>query len=359
MARLTVTRRCDLHDSFRVQQIAGLFDVPLARRTEQTFEVDMPPMDDASWTLGAIVGPSGSGKTTVAREAFGDAYYETATWARDKAVVDGFGDAPIKTISQTLTAVGFSSPPAWIRPYEVLSNGERFRCDLARALLSGQPLVVFDEFTSVVDRTVAKIGSAAVAKSLRSGRLDKRFVAVTCHYDVLEWLEPDWVLDMATCQLARGCLQRPENRLHVVGCTRDAWKLFARHHYLTGKLPVTSRCFMAFWHDRPVAFCAVVGLYGFKNRRRISRIVTLPDYQGIGIGARLMERVCQSYVEQGMRINITASHPAIIGYCRRSAVWRTVRVSRAGNGRPQISNGKKMIGAAARSVVSFEYVGMP
>jgi hypothetical protein len=30
------------------------------------------------------------------------------------------------------------------------------------------------------------------SKSIR--KTDKQFVAVTCHYDVVDWLEPDWVL---------------------------------------------------------------------------------------------------------------------------------------------------------------------
>src|SRR6185369_4661225 len=118
--------------------------------------------------------------------------------------VDCFGELPIREIVGLLTAVGLSSPPSWIKPYCVLSGGERFRCDLARALsflplppgegrgegaaemtsnvASPHPnplpkgegterLVVFDEFTSVVDRTVAKIASAAVAKAIRGRRI--------------------------------------------------------------------------------------------------------------------------------------------------------------------------------------------
>ena len=130
-----------------------------------------------------------------------------------------------------LTAVGFSSPPSWIKPYNVLSGGERFRCDLARALAgasseqgagSGEeqlpssplpapcslpPTLAFDEFTSVVDRTVAKVGSAAVAKAIRGGKIACRFVAVTCHYDVTKWLAPDWVIDMSSCTFQRRCLR--------------------------------------------------------------------------------------------------------------------------------------------------------
>src|SRR5439155_19760773 len=52
-------------------------------------------------------------------------------------------------------------------------------------------LPIFDEFTSVVDRTVAQIGSAAVAKTIR--RSGKQLVAASCHYDVIEWLQPDWI----------------------------------------------------------------------------------------------------------------------------------------------------------------------
>ena len=189
------------------------------------------------------------------------------------------------------TAVGFSSPPSWIKPYHVLSNGEQFRCDLARALsqaartpdagypLGGvplaqpvppvtlaepvppvgepvPPLVAFDEFTSVVDRNVARVISAAIAKGIHSGRIGCRFVAVTCHYDVTEWLEPDWVIDMASSTFQRRRLRRPPIELEIVRCRRSAWRLFARHHYLSGALSSYARCYMALWKGVPVAFCA-------------------------------------------------------------------------------------------------------
>ena len=65
------------------------------------------------------------------------------------------------------------------------------RVDIARALLLNQSLVVFDEFTSVVDREVAKIASYAISKAVKHS--NKQFIAVTCHYDIVDWLEPDWV----------------------------------------------------------------------------------------------------------------------------------------------------------------------
>lgn len=356
MPLITTQAECRVCDSFRVQQVAGMFDVPLAERCSETFSVELPDQEEA-WSIGAIIGPSGSGKTTIAKAAFGDSWYEPGRWPADKAVVDGFDDLSIKSITQTLTAVGFSSPPSWIKPYRVLSNGEQFRCDLARALLLEQPLVVFDEFTSVVDRTVAKIASAAVGKAIRRGRLNKRLVVVACHYDILEWLKPDWHVDMSTGSLTRGSLRRPSIELEIVRCRNEAWRLFSRHHYLSGTLPRASRSYMALWREHPVAYCAVAPLYGFAGRRRISRIVTLPDYQGVGIGSQFLDRVCGIERDIGHRMNITASHPAIIGYCRHSPHWRTISVSKAGSGgRHRV--GKRIVnGSLMRSVVSFEYVG--
>lgn len=374
---------CPVFDSFRVQQVAGMFDVPLSRRVSEHFRVELPESDFGQagwgddWRIGLIVGPSGSGKSTIAEKIFGDRLYRQRDWPRDRAVIDGVGDRPIKEITGLFTAVGFSSPPSWIKPYHVLSGGERFRCDLARALSaewrveSGEriadtqhsalsthhsPLVAFDEFTSVVDRDVARVTSAAIAKGIRGGRIAGRFVAVTCHYDVTEWLQPDWIIDMATSTFQRRCLRRPPIELEIFRCRRSAWTMFRRHHYLSGSLSTAARCFIALWDGNPVAFCATVSLIGRKGRWRISRIVTLPDYQGIGIGMALTEAVAELHRREGHRLNVTASHPALIAHCRRSPRWRAVNVKKTGS-----QHAKHFIrnyrGSAGRAVVSFEYLG--
>jgi len=360
MPNIDVQVECPVHDSFRVQQVAGMFDVPLHEKVRERFRVEMPELGD-EWRVGLIVGPSGSGKSTVARRLFGEQLHRPGDWADDRAVVDQMGDRPIKQITGMFTAVGFSSPPSWIKPYAVLSGGERFRCDLARALLASadagpQSVVAFDEFTSVVDRNVARVVSTAVAKALRGGRIDGRFVAVTCHYDVTPWLAPDWIIDMATSTFQRRCLQRPPIELEVFRCRRGAWRLFARHHYLSGSLSGFARCFLATWEGEPVAFCATLSLIGRKNHWRISRVVTLPDYQGIGIGMTLAEAVADLHRREGHRVNVTASHPAVIAHCRRSPHWRTVGVQRTGSKNTQrfIANYR---GSAGRAVVSFEYRG--
>ena len=382
MPVLEVTVHCPIHDSFRVQQIAGLFDVPLAERAVERFTVDLPDLAaEPDWQIGLIVGPSASGKTTVARHVFGAQLAERAEWPADRAVIDCFGGLPIRELTGLLTAVGFGSPPSWIKPYHVLSGGERFRCDLARALSEsvpprsavasrlnglaatrsprsgarGAPLVC-DEFTSLLDRTVAKLASAAVARAIRSGKIDCRFVAVTCHYDVADWLAPDWILDMADGTFQRRQLQRPPIELRLHRCRRRLWRLFAKHHYLSGNLNPAARCYVALWNDVPTAFCATLAIAGRRQHWRITRLVTLPDYQGLGIGTRVAEAVAELHRAAGHRLSVTASHPALVAHCRRSPLWRATGVKTLGSRGPHgFANAYRT--SAGRAVASFEYVG--
>jgi GNAT superfamily N-acetyltransferase len=417
MTLIEVQLECPVFDSFRVQQVAGMFDVPLAKKLRERFSVDVPPLD-FDWHIGVIVGPSGSGKTTLARRLFGKQFIEHLQWPTDRAVIDCFDlispsadesrrdlKLSIQQITGLLTAVGFSSPPSWVKPYHVLSGGERFRCDLAKALSEGfaqqssddgehnigpSPLIAFDEFTSVVDRNVARIGSAAVAKGIRSGQIRCRFVAVTCHYDILEWLEPDWVIDMATREFAwcdvedevkggrgkaeggikndfafrfpnsafarRRRLRRPPIELQLFRCRHAPWRRFARHHYLSANLSKAARCFVAIWQGNPVSFCATLPVIGKKKHWRISRIVTLPDYQGVGIGMRVVEAVADLHRAEGCRLNVTASHPSLIAHCRRSSKWRAVNLMKTGS-----KHSHRFVpgyrGSEGRAVVSFEYLG--
>ncbi len=363
----TVSCPLDL-DRFRVRQVAGMFDLPLASQAEITFRVELPQRDEP-WQIGLIVGPSGSGKSTIARAAYGEHLYQPGDWPAGP-VVDAFApELSTRDIVAAFTAVGFSSPPAWLRPYVVLSQGERFRCDLARALLAGGPLsplpptqpasiplVVFDEYTSVVDRTVAQIGSAAVAKAIRQAATPRRFIAVTCHDDVAPWLQPDWLLDMATGQLTRRRLRRPRLSLAVVRCRRAAWSLFAPHHYLSSQLNPAARCYLGLLGDRPVAFAALLSHPARRGAWRVSRAVVLPDVQGIGIGGRFLAAVAEHHLAQGHRVTITTSHPAMIRHLRGSPRWKVTAVQPGGYARSSFTQKKDIrTTSAGRTVVSAQF----
>jgi GNAT superfamily N-acetyltransferase len=355
MHRLEIEVSCPVRASFRVAQLAGMFDVPLGERATERFTVDIPDLERETWRLGLIVGPCGSGKTTIARRLFGPRVYSPGDWPADRAVVDGVGDLSVRRIASLFTSVGFGSPTAWVKPYQVQSGGERFRCDLARALapLADEPpdttarpsaatpeqLVVFDEFTSAVDRTAARFGARAVGKAFREGRFHGRFVAVSCHSDLVGWLSPEW-----------RHLPPPAVELAVVRVRPRAWDLFRRHHYLTGDLNPASTCWMARWQNEPAALCAVVPMFRRPAYVRISRLVTLPEFQGVGIGTRLAEAVGRMHAAEGKRVGIATGHPALVAHFRRSPRWRTVRVRKCQPGR-----GVAFPGAPLRIVASFEF----
>jgi ABC-type ATPase involved in cell division len=155
----------------------------------------IPSKLPTKFKIGVIVGSSGSGKSTLLKN-FG--VEESPVWEPNKSIVSHF-ETPDDAINK-LGSVGLNSVPSWYKPYNVLSNGEKFRADLARKLKNG---AVIDEFTSVVDRNVAKAASMSLARFVKNNNLEN-IVLSTCHRDILEWLEPDWVLDTDTGELMDG-----------------------------------------------------------------------------------------------------------------------------------------------------------
>lgn len=190
MPHFDIVRKSAPAETFRVASVAGTYDLQTTE-IEEHFEgdIDLPE----KWNVGLIVGRSGTGKSTIAKELFGKNLINGYEWTHECLLDDFPADAKMNDIYQALNSVGFASPPNWLKPFAVLSNGEKMRCEMARAIVENEDLFVFDEFTSVVDRNVAKIGSLATQKAIR--RSGKQFIAVTCHYDVEEWLMPDWVFN--------------------------------------------------------------------------------------------------------------------------------------------------------------------
>jgi ABC-type ATPase with predicted acetyltransferase domain len=151
------------------------------------------PIEAEPWQIGVICGRSATGKTTIAKKLFPENYVQGFAYSAATVLDDFPENLTVAEITRALTSVGFASPPDWLKPYACLSQGEKMRVDVARALLLDRKLVVFDEFTSVIDREVAKVASLAISKAVRKS--GKQFIAVTCHRDILDWLEPDWVFD--------------------------------------------------------------------------------------------------------------------------------------------------------------------
>lgn len=367
MPRFDLVVECDVPKTPRTQQLEGIFDVPAREKLRQSWKVDLP-IEDLDWKIGLIVGPSGCGKSQIARRAWGHRVNAPLKWGRGP-VIDSFAAGlSIETITDACSAVGFNTIPSWMKPYHVLSNGERFRVELARRLIESSGLVVMDEFSSVVDRQVAKIGSYAVQKFVRRQK-DLRFVACTCHYDVIDWLSPDWIYDPSKQRFARGSLRRrPELQLTIGPIDRSAWCVFAPYHYMSADLHKSAQCWAAWVEQQLAGFIGILyrplssGLRGPRRMNKpiygVSRQVTLPDWQGIGIGAILADTVASIYAAMGYFVHHYPAHPAWIRHFDRSPSW-TMRKKPAVFSTRSGRTSTARTCQKSRPCAVFRYVGEP
>lgn len=125
-----------------------MFDAPPEEKQRLEWDITLP-LDERPWQIGLVHGPSGSGKSTVARALFGAE--SRVEWRAKTGLIDNFpAGMSVEQIATLCSAVGLNTIPCWLRPHEVLSNGEKFRADMARLLaevLDGS-IVLVDEFPS-------------------------------------------------------------------------------------------------------------------------------------------------------------------------------------------------------------------
>ena len=313
----------DLFHNHEGERYTTTFEVPNLHDQIMTWDNGNP----LEFSIGLIVGSSGSGKSSILKQ-FGKE--EELSWYCQKSIASHFDS--VDDAIERLSAVGLNSVPTWAKPRSVVSNGEGFRADLSRKLKSG---AVIDEFTSVVNRNVAKSCSSSVAKYIRKQGLS-HIIFASCHNDIIEWLEPDWVYNTDTKQLvvSRGLQRRwirPTVELSIYRCCREKWEMFKNHHYLNHKIPFAVRCLIAKWGDETVGFASSICLPGrtpplyegdVRLKWRECRTVCLPDFQGIGIGTRLSDAVADIHIEQGLRYFSKTSHIRMGEYRQKSPLWR-------------------------------------
>lgn len=343
-------------ESFRNQKVKGMFDVEKNEIIKE-FDINIP-IEDMNWNIGVIVGSSGTGKTTIAKEVFKDfLLFDGFKWDNEKTIIDNFDNKYTpKEITEILSKVGFSSPTDWLKPFNVLSNGQKMRVELAKLILENDKPIMYDEFTSVVDRQVAQIGSYAIQKYVR--KQDKQFIAISCHYDILDWLEPDWIYDVNKNEFLKDLPhQRPKIEINIRKAEQQEWKIFKDYHYLSSSHNESAHKYIAEINDEIVGWCSVLHFPHpkVKNMKKVHRIVILPDYQGIGIGNILLNELAKIYKEQKQRITITTSTPVFINSLQKSKEWiMTRKPSRVTSAKGVLKNSV----SDNRITSSFEYKGL-
>lgn len=374
---LSVRNRCSDFTSYRAARVKSLFNA----EDGCNFHLDAElPLEGTDWKVGVIVGPSGSGKSSLGKMVFGGESRVRdlqAGWPADAPVIDAITpEGSFDAVTAALAAVGLGNVPAWLRPFAALSNGEQFRAGLARVICDAPAQVVIDEFTSVVDRQIARVGALAFQKAWR--RTPGQCVLLSCHYDVLDWLEPDWVLDTATGEFARGCLwRRPRFELEIHQTDASYWPLFEPHHYL--KLPkiVAAEYYVGTVDGEPVCHVATAPRLEVGGMRA-TRLVVMPEWQGAGVGMRFLNAVCQRqvdglgrYGDRVSRVYFHTSHPGLCAALRRDKAWQqcsailyggnkarcheSMKASRRRSGGKDAGSG---YGGHFRAVQGFRYDGL-
>jgi len=296
-------------DAF-VDYVIEAFDIQDAE--ESTTRISNNMYLPESWNIGVIYGGSGTGKSTLLRK-FGE--IKTPTFDPTKPLISNFNFTTPEDAANILSSMGLASVPSWLRPFHTLSNGEQDRARIAYLIgsASNDEIVLIDEFTSVVDRDVAKAMSNSISKFIQ--RTGKRIILASCHFDIMEWIKPNWIYSPTKGRVEiRDCLRRrPQIELEVFRCRYETWNVFKQHHYLTEELNKAAKCYCATWNGKPVAFIGVLPFPSgwVQNAFRVSRLVVLPDFQGLGVGFRFLNYVSSLYVAEGMRMYIKTTNPGL------------------------------------------------
>lgn len=369
--KIEVRNRCDDFNGYRAARVKSLFNA----ETGANFNLDADlPIDDAGWSLGLIVGPSGSGKTSMGRSMWGgEAFYDSGGWPGDRPIVEAIAEnGDFDDITAALSAVGLGDVPAWLRPYNALSNGEQFRANLARVICEQPARVVIDEFTSVVDRQIARFGALAFQKAWK--RLAKaggnQCILLSCHYDIIEWLEPDWIFDTATGKYSgRSLWRRPKFDVEIWQTDWRYWPLFEPHHYLKVPHMIAATCYVGTVENEPVVHVAVGTRQGLREARAC-RLVVMPEWQGAGVGTRFLNAVCKMWLDgenryaKKMPTLFHTSHPGLCAALRRDKRWTQVSAVLYGGNKAKSAKTIRAGGYAAtgygghfRAVQGFRYLG--
>lgn len=294
--KIDVKLESEIFTNFRCQVAANSLDIDVKKKSIHHLKIDNVniPKD---WNIGIVYGASGSGKTSTIKNIFGNDIFENVLNENEPIINQLPKELNYDECANILNGIGLNSVPCWVRPVKTLSNGQRARAEAALLMTSNKEIIFIDEWTSVVDRTVAKAMSVCLNKYAK--KINKKIVVCTCHYDIIEWLSPNWLID---CNKQEFILPKNDNfffsereklQFDIKKIDRSTWKYFSKYHYLSEKLPGGKiYLYGLFYDENQIGFQCFANYTPHKANTKIiyhsNRTVIHPDYNGLGLGIKLI-----------------------------------------------------------------------
>lgn len=366
---LEVLLESPVDKSFRCKLAADSLDIDVNKKSRHHLKIENVNVPE-DWSIGVIYGASGSGKTTLAKKMFGDAVFDSPL-KLDVPIINQLPEEfPYEECARLLNGIGLNSVPCWIRPVYTLSNGQKARAEAVLLMCQDKEIICIDEWTSVVDRTVAKAMSHCIQKFSRGQK--KKIILLSCHYDIIEWVKPDWVID---CNKQEFCLPKSKDfffekrdtiKIDIRPVDKRTWKYFSKYHYLSEKLPQgLIYCFGVYIGENQIGFqCFANYVPRVKGKQKIfhsNRTVIHPDYQGFGIGIKVINETSKFMVENyGYKIMAKFSSTPVYKAMIKQMDWRFLKTVRTMGKMHQGGTISKRAGTFREYGAvsySFEYIG--
>jgi Fe-S cluster assembly ATPase SufC len=365
MKTYEVFLQSELSKTFYCEKAANSLDIDVQKKSIHHVKIDIDLDND--FNVGVFLGASGGGKTTLAKQIFGNEIFDIKL-NEDLPIIDQFDQKySYDERANMLSGIGLTSVMTWIRPIKTLSNGQKARAESAWLMSSTKDLIVIDEWSSVVDRTVAKVMSHCVQKFAR--KFKKKIILLSCHNDVLDWLDPDFIVDCNKQDfIDRRLLSSDERRrkeqleFTIREIDKSTWKYFSKYHYLSDKLPVGKIFIYGLFHKNDqIGFQCFANYCPHKDKSKkmiyhSNRTVIHPDYAGLGLGIKLINKTSKIIYNKGFRVFGAFSSTPVFKSMTKQKDWVLRSISRDILDRGGSSSNKNYMRTKVK-MYSFEYVG--
>ena len=221
---IDVRFRTKVEKTDRVMEVAEAFGIGIEEKDFVVF--DNLELDVRNGDVVYITGQSGGGKSVLLRELAEQMRVRGKKVVNldqitfdDKPLIDQIGKDTNDAI-KILGTAGINDAYLYARKPNELSDGQRYRFKLAKAIETGADVWVADEFLAVLDRTAAKVIAFSVQKAAR--RAGATVLVATTHTDMVQDLYPDLVVEKRFREKVRiEAFDQAKTLADTAECTRD------------------------------------------------------------------------------------------------------------------------------------------